>query len=1145
VAGGGVVLTDSVLASNAAAGISAQGGGLFMCEFGTLPLPSPSLVLSNVSVAGNSVVLLPVALQAGKAYRSFADAGNGGGIFLTALQAAQAQLLAGSRVADNAATAGAGVFLAGSVALTVRDSQLARNAASGSGGGLALQSTSARAATAVLQNAAFTGNSAGSGGGAIALNSGSALAAASSTFTANQATNGAVLYLQVANQAADVSPAVVLTDVTATGNVAGVAGGMYFTDATDSTALSSLPACTGTCLLSNTALNGADTLAATPVSFNTTSASSIVTKSGALLPALSLSLYDSLGQLVREAPGLLVSIAANGTGLSGATAVGYADGAALFDLLTISDLQGTAYNLTVSLNSPDLVVLNGDSITLMAVIGPCSATEVFNEPTKTCTCGAGTFLDNGICRLCDAGTYAPTVSSLACLANPQGAYSSADRTTFATCAAGEFLNTTSWSCESCVASFSAAGAVACSACPAGAQPNAAATGCTACEPGTFLTDGGCAPCAAGTFAPSSSSTACELCTPGSFSNAAGTACTACNAGTFLNSSSQTCQACSAGSYSPSAGSVACLVNPPGFSSSTQSTFASTLTLAGVSSASFGAEQTSTLAGSIAATIECSPALVSITSVTAAAAQRHLLQDAASVSFTVRTTADAEAAKLRLALNATAAFSTALASSLRNSGDPVLSAVSDLRASTPAETALVLEAVPCAAGTFLNGATQRCDECDAALVTLVAGMTSCEPCPPTSARASSSECTPCPDNSRRAPNPAQCACNFGYYDTLFGANLTAPDCAVCPLGGVCDSGLVAAAEGFWRETTLSDLFYRCREGNCVPESVIGPLSTPPAASNGTRRLLQLAGAAAPSNASTDGAIVPTNCVEGNTGPLCALCVPGYSVQSGECLPCDAADAWTAWSPGSRAGLLVGCVVAGLIVIAFGFLQPLVPALERAAAAISAGAKAARVKAVSCITCACCRRKQSEPAASDAPKAIDLQSSAAAPAGQPAAAGDASKSQHHHHHSNHAAQDGAVHQAEGNAAFAMGNMAALMSDDGGDEDDGGSDEGVAGHMDFLDVFEETLNKLQRFGKIIIKCAPACVCARAVAPRRKRRRLTASCVRAQLLPNCVHVSPVAGHPMAQCAPVMHHVYRALADSALARTTLGRTGAQTSSAS
>jgi hypothetical protein len=223
------------------------------------------------------------------------------------------------------------------------------------------------------------------------------------------------------------------------------------------------------------------------------------------------------------------------------------------------------------------------------------------------------------------------------------------------------------------------------------------------------------------------------------------------------------------------------------------------------------------------------------------------------------------------------------------------------------------------------------------------------------------------------------------------------------------------------------------------------------------------------------------------------------------------------------------VSGLIVVAFAFLQPLVPALERAAAAITAGAKATKTKAVSCITCACCRGKRHEKptTSNDEPAAVELHESSDAASAAEELVAPASKSQQHRHR-HAAAQDGAEHHAEGDAAFAVGNMAALMGDDGGDEEgDEDDDEGVAGHMDFMDTMEEMLGKLERFGKIIIKCVVACVrffCVCSIIQPAPIATLgTDSCfpVRVwhalrvapavQLLPNRLHVPQVPRHPVA----------------------------------
>ena len=568
-----------------------------------------------------------------------------------------------------------------------------------------------------------------------------------------------------------------------------------------------------------------------------------------------------------------------------------------------------------------------------------------------------------------------------------------------------------------------------------------------CSPGTFaLANGTCVSCVAGTYASAAGSTSCTLCTPGSYSNAALTACSPCAAGTYLNSLSQSCVACSPGSYSPAAGAVACTVNPPGFASSTQTTFTSSVTLAGVSSASFGAAQNATLATSIASTLAVSASAVAITAVSSAApGGRHLLQASASVAFAVTTTNNTQASALRSALNATSAFAGALTTSLRSSADPVLSITTGIVATAPTETALVLAALPCEAGTFLNGLTQSCDPCAAGLVTTTSGASTCAKCPLRSAWVNPSSCVVCPSNSVTSPsNPAQCACDFGYYDTLFGANLTAPICDTCPLGGKCVTGFVGAAAGFWRESTRSAFFYQCREGNCVEEDVSGPLIIPPNIT-ARRKLLQLAG-----NAS-----VPSNCVEGNAGPLCALCLPGYSLQSGVCAPCDPKDAFDNWSDGSKGGLLIGCAAAGVIIIAFALFQPLSPGLELAANRIvdAASAAAAWLKEAlaSCVACVC-RSSAAEPSASK----IDEDAARDPGSGSPSQVPLASM------------------RNAGAASLGLGGLAMAGGDDdgGGEEEDDGesgseSDGAVDVVLDFQDELEEMLEKLQKYAKIIVKC------------------------------------------------------------------------------
>ena len=437
--------------------------------------------------------------------------------------------------------------------------------------------------------------------------------------------------------------------------------------------------------------------------------------------------------------------------------------------------------------------------------------------------------------------------------------------------------------------------------------------------------------------------------------------------------------------------------------------------------------------------------------------------------------------------------------------------------------------PCPAGTYLDSVSSRCRACDARLVTTSTGETSCSPCPATSARTNASTCTPCPDNSRASVfNPAQCACDPDFYDTLYGVNLASPVCKACPRGGVCITGFVAADVGYWRENTQSAVFYRCRDGQCLAEKVNGPLTPPLNATNGTlvagRRSLMQA----------FNATVPTNCVEGhvashdlaptpasaysranpcmsrrNTGPLCAICLPGYSMQSGQCLPCDPKDSWEHWRPGTKSVLLVFCIFGALVVIAFLFFQPVVPFLEHVAASLAAGLRSCFAGAKRKATCGyletyddskskqAAKEGENDPAVPEDLAAGDgvegtrresLLGSSGETAKIPAATGDEvqphaperasfesdpGQRKHHSSHPDHsgvvskAQQDAMAFQLETSAAAAVGTAVAMQSVGADHADD------AAGHtLDFMDNLEEifesiqsAIKQAQKFGKLII--------------------------------------------------------------------------------
>ena len=422
-------------------------------------------------------------------------------------------------------------------------------------------------------------------------------------------------------------------------------------------------------------------------------------------------------------------------------------------------------------------------------------------------------------------------------------------------------------------------------------------------------------------------------------------------------------------------------------------------------------------------------------------------------------------------------------------------------------------VACAPGTYAPAAgSSRCSVCASGAVS----------------GAAATSCTSCPANSVVAAN--QCACAVNFYDANFGASAVAPLCMECPLGAICTTGTLGAAEGFWREALNDTVFLPCREGNCLKEVVFGPLSLQSATDNTTaRRRLLLA--------VNDTEWPATNCVEGNTGPLCGLCIPGYTLQSGVCAPCSPNDAFDAWSTGSKAGLLVGCIIFAIIVLAVAVFQPIAPAVENGIAATVSAAQAAKTRLVACITCACCCSSDAvaakgkskippspccsedeipvtymasepafsvngmqEPATAPASEqsaehaAEGVQEPATAPAseqsaehaaGHAAAAPEALHKGAHHRPTHHAAEAAHAaakeHAKAAHLAYGFGTMvmASVGAGSGGEESDSGesgsdgsgSGSGSAGvddALDFMDELEELVEKLQRVSKILIKCA-----------------------------------------------------------------------------
>jgi len=412
---------------------------------------------------------------------------------------------------------------------------------------------------------------------------------------------------------------------------------------------------------------------------------------------------------------------------------------------------------------------------------------------------------------------------------------------------------------------------------------------------------------------------------------------------------------------------------------------------------------------------------------------------------------------------------------------------------------------CIAGTYLNSATGLCTLCSPGFYSTV-NSASCTVCATGSVSgAGATACTSCPSNSLSVNNV--CACSVGYYDTLWGVNTSAPVCAACPLGGDCSTGTVGAMEGFWRLNQNSDIFLPCKEGFCLAENVTGPLSVTSSASNssnstitaGRRRgLFQV-------NLTLDAAgWAATNCVSGSTGPICGLCLPGYTLQSGQCLPCDPKAAFTAWSPRLKGLLYAGAVVIAIFVVALAFLQPISPLLERIVAGATSFASNTAQGAKACITCACCRKPKVE----EKGKSGGVETAREHEKGSEAVAG-ASGAEHSaqvqviestgpaapaksaalYRVKQDADLDAARKQAadfeqNANRAFAAGlMMGAMVEEDGDDVEDDVEEEGEEGVdavLMLMDKIQRQLDKLAKVGKIMVKYAPCPTCC-ALSPQR----------------------------------------------------------------
>jgi hypothetical protein len=202
------------------------------------------------------------------------------------------------------------------------------------------------------------------------------------------------------------------------------------------------------------------------------------------------------------------------------------------------------------------------------------------------------------------------------------------------------------------------------------------------------------------------------------------------------------------------------------------------------------------------------------------------------------------------------------------------------------------------------------------------------------------------------------------------------------------------------------------------------------------------------------------------------VPGYALQSGQCLPCDPNDAFDNWSSGSKAALLVLCVIAGLILVAFALFQPLVPALERASVALMASLSAAWRRVFECCCCCFSQRSKAEGASEpgkvtdvqlvekDVPNRFDALKGEAPSVDRGAVAHAHAPRQRNELQK--ARQEAVAHGMNSAIASGVGNVMAV----GMELDEDEMEEGAAEVMlEGFDGLEELVEQLQRVAKILV--------------------------------------------------------------------------------
>ena len=206
----------------------------------------------------------------------------------------------------------------------------------------------------------------------------------------------------------------------------------------------------------------------------------------------------------------------------------------------------------------------------------------------------------------------------------------------------------------------------------------------------------------------------------------------------------------------------------------------------------------------------------------------------------------------------------------------------------------------------NAATGGCLSCPSGQILV---GTDCIPCPRNTYSLNLSVCTSCPSPSTTsaagAPSLAFCNCPSNTYRLPVSGVTDSLTCLACPDGAVCPGGgdnRAYALDGYWRmETADAAAFFDCDDDQwCKAEqytptaeyvsgSTLSGFSAVQTSPDSSGALCQAFGVPSLCINNTR----PPNCRVGHGGPACGVCLPGFSMQQGFCLPCPASEAFSAW------------------------------------------------------------------------------------------------------------------------------------------------------------------------------------------------------------------------------------------------------------